>query len=553
MSAIYSGGVQATAIAAITAAINARIITLADGTKQLDQQSLKAWILDEFQDMLNDAEATSVSWVAGIDPSAVVATCAAVIDPAHWANRQDWPLHTNAPVQSTVTVQAVANQQAKVKRLAQGATAFFADTPAILERTLNDYFLTNIAPDIDKGITLLEENRSYICTYVTDRGEESAPSPAADLIEVDQNDTVEITIPAAPSGRNITHFRVYRSVSTNTSAGFLYLPCAADDEGWPIGTLTITDDQKAAELQEPCPSLLWDEPPADLQGLVGGANGVMAGFRGNEFCPCIPYTPYAFPSTLRITTEWPIVGLGASGQTYFVGTRGRPYLITGADSQSLSATKLEDEQACVAKRSIVAMGGGFVYASPDGLCFASASGVRVLTTAHFDREAWQALVPSSIKAAENEGCYVFTYDTGSATGTYSLDFATGKLVKLTTVGTAFFRDAITDRLYVASGLAISAMFASATKRTAAWKTRVVELPDHQSFAWLQVQSNFEGGGTVAVILTKDGVTFYSPTISSREPVRVPAGIGLEWELEVQSACRITSVTLASTTDELKAL
>jgi hypothetical protein len=305
------------------------------------------------------------------------------------------------------------------------------------------------------------------------------------------------------------------------------------------------------------PLALWDEPPADLQGFVGGANGGMAGFRGNEFCPCVPYVPYAFPASMRITTEWPIVGIAALEQTYFVGTRGRPYIMAGADTQSL-ASKARCRPAVRAKRGIVAMRGGYAYPSPDGICFCSLTGaVKVITGPEvfnlFDRETWQALVPSSIIAAEYEGAYVFHWDNGSTSGTYMLDIGSGKLVAVTVGATAFFRDSITDRLYSASGLAINALFASATKRTATWRTKIVQLDSYPSHSWLQAQSNYEGGGTITVNLYGDGALIQTATLGSREPVRVVPGMYREWEIEVQSACRITRATLASNTEELKAV
>jgi hypothetical protein len=555
-SLIYGGGDHDTAIANITTAINARISTQADGTKVLDAQSLIAWVRAQIQVMLADGEATSDAYIAQLDPTTDVQVLANVIAPSHWQARPDWPLHNQTTsTAGTASAAAVYAQQAKLKRVAQDATNFFKDTPQILEDTLTNYFNANIVSTIDDGVTRLEENRAYIVTYVTDRGEESAPSPASELVEVDQNDSVDITVPAAPSGRNISHFRLYRSNSTNTSAAFQYVPCAADDEGWPIGTLTVTDDKKAAELQEPCPSILWDEPPADLQGLVGGANGGMAGFRENEFCPCVPYIPYAFPVSMRITTEWPIVGLGSSGQTYFVGTRARPYLITGADTQSLSSTKLEDEQACVSRRSIVGMAGGFLYASPDGICLATAGGVRVISDEWelFDRTTWQSLDPSSIIAAESEGCYVFRWDNGTTHGIYSLHLPSRRLIAINNTGSALFRDAVTDRLYIASGVGISAMFASATKRTAQWRSKIITQDSYPTYSWLQAQSNFEGGGTITVNIYVDGALLQTSSLSSREPVRVKPGSHREWELEVLSACRATMVTLASSTEELQAL
>jgi hypothetical protein len=81
----------------------------------------------------------------------------------------------------------------------------------------------NVVSTIAQGETLLEENRAYIVTYVTDRGEESAPSPASELIECDQNDTVDDHGRQRPrAGRNVDALpRV--SVSDDESVGSLRL------------------------------------------------------------------------------------------------------------------------------------------------------------------------------------------------------------------------------------------------------------------------------------------------------------------------------------------
>lgn len=55
------------------------------------------------------------------------------------------------------------------------------------------------------------DTRFYIATYVTDWGWESAPSPVSEMLEVDQNDSVTVSIAAPPPDRHITHWRLYRS------------------------------------------------------------------------------------------------------------------------------------------------------------------------------------------------------------------------------------------------------------------------------------------------------------------------------------------------------
>jgi hypothetical protein len=556
MSLIFAGGNHATALANITSAINARIVTLADGTKDLNRESLVAWALDQFALMITDNEALDIGYNAALDPRPAVKTLSDVVGPWHWQNRPDWPVWS--PTQNEASgqqVSGVAAQQATLKRASEAVSAVYAFTQDDFYGAIQQYVSGNVEPTVPAGVDILKENRVYVATYVTDRGEESAPSPASDLIELDQNDTTTITVPSAPGGRHITHFRLYRSNSNNSGSAFQYVPNAADDDGWPIGTLTITDDKKAEELQEPLETLLWDEPPEDLQGLVGGANGGMAGFRGNEFCPCIPYKGYAFPVSLRITTESPIVGLAASGDSYFVGTRGLPYIITGTDTTTLSPRKLDEAQACVSRRSIVAMAGGFIYASPDGLCMVDAGGVKILTGTKgfnlFDRTKWQELNPSSIFAAQSEGCYVFHWSSGGDSGMYSLDVVNGKLVTLSNAGSALYRDDITDTLYIATGTQIKAIGGGTGKRSAVWKSKRIVLPREVSFAWVQANSDYEDDVTVRTYA--DGELVDTTVLSDLDPQRFVEGLAQEWELEVESAARVTSVLLAESTEELKSL
>jgi hypothetical protein len=252
------------------------------------------------------------------------------------------------------------------------------------------------------------------------------------------------------------------------------------------------------------------------------------------------------------------VGLACIETTYFVGTRGRPVLISGADTQSQQAVKLDHDLPCTSKRGIVAMRGGFLYPSPEGLCFCTTTGdIRVITGPDglnlFDRDTWQALDPTSIVASEREGAYFFQWNNGVTSGSYLLDVVTGKLVSTSASASALFRDSITGILYGANGIAINSLFTSTTKRTAQWKTPIIAMDDYPSFSWLQVQSPYESSGTVTVSIYGDGTLIQTANITSREPVRVVQGNFREWEVLIASACSATSVKLVGTTEELKAL
>lgn len=420
---------------------------------------------------------------------------------------------------------------------------------------------------VGETVTRVLDTRFYIATFVTDWGEESAPCKPSDMVEIDQNDSVTITRPVTASGetyaaRHITKWRLYRSNTGSETSTFQFV-----DE-IPISTGSYTDTKKGQELGEVCPTLTWEEPPyrADqqfdgfpkpvvgsnpyLRGLVGMPNGIMAGFFDNTVAFCEPYAPYAWPVEYQITTEFPIVGLGVFGQTLFVGTTGNPYFISGADSASMSAQKLDAKQACASRRSIASVQGGVLYASPDGLCVADPSGVKVVSAAHFTREDWQKLDPSTMVAASHENLYYLFYS-GAGGGCLVFDLAAGKLGRVDLRASAVFTDTLTDTMYVADGTNIKAVFGGAGRRTATWKTPKITLPAHVGFAWLKVYGDQTEAAPVVVRWYADGALRYTTTLTDREPVRLPSGRYLEHEVELVSAARVTRVVMAGNTQELQ--
>ncbi len=467
----------------------------------------------------------------------------------------------------------------------------------------NAYALGAQARIAATAVSRIVDTRFYICTYVNDWGEESAPSPVSAMVEPDQNDTVTLTCLAPPTGRNIKGIRIYRSNAGSQAAAFQYL--TALDGGWALyfstypdvasaytadslgltkheyaevhyrkfgyiekrtspsalaqnspvadsywstaANLQYTDRLPSSDLQEVCPTTTWVEPPAALRGITNMPNGIMAGFFGSTVCFSEPYTPYAWPVEYQITTEHPIVGMGVFGQTLVVVTEGFPYYMSGADSASMSAQKLETRQACVSAASVVSVDGGVIYASPDGLCLASGTGVSVITAPHFSRTDWQALAPTTMRCAYHDGV-VYFLATGM-TSAYALDPATGKLGTVDITPTAFFSDLKTDKLYGASGTAISGLFAGTTLRTAKWRSKVIVTPAQTGLAWVVAESDFDAGITVRWY--GDGVLRHTATLTNRSPVRLPPGRYLEHEIEVEATTRWNSITLASSTQELQ--
>lgn len=313
------------------------------------------------------------------------------------------------PVSATVALKVAALTAAS-----DALTAHFADMEAKLRAVLAANESTLFGSIQAAVVTRDVQTRTYIVTYLTDWDEESAPSPAADLLSVDQNDAITVTAPSPPSGRHIVGWRLYRSATSSTGASWALV---ADVEasnailkdgvffGFAIGNRVYSDGLPDEKLQEPCQTITWAEPPEDLKGLVGMPNGIMVGFFDKTLCFCEPFAPYAWPEEYRLSIEYKIVGIGVFGQTAVALTEGFPYYASGADSASMSAQKIEVPQSCIAAGSIATVDGGVVFASPDGLCLASAAGVAVLTQGAFSKSDWGAAVTAGAVGAFHDGAY----------------------------------------------------------------------------------------------------------------------------------------------------
>lgn len=112
----------------------------------------------------------------------------------------------------------------------------------------------------------------------------------------------------------------------------------------------------------------------------------------------------------------------------------------------------------------------------------------------------------------------------------------------------FYTDLLTDTMYAIDGTSV-VPFLSIGARTGTWRSKKIVLREHPPFAWLRVNGPFTYPVTVRIYA--DGVLWYTaPPISTREPVRLPAGRAKHWEIEVESRSDVTSVVLASNTEGL---
>jgi hypothetical protein len=271
------------------------------------------------------------------------------------------------------------------------------------------------------------QSRLYIYTYVTDINglkEESEPSPVSDNVDWKPGMFVDLSgllAPPSTPDRKITKKRIYR-LQTGTSGSYYYFIAEID-----AATTIFHDAVPVDATAEPCPSISFNAPPNGLKGLIALPNGIMAAFMGKQLFFSEPYKPHAWPDKYALTTEHPIVGLGAVGMTVLVMTDAHPYVVVGSHPDSMVMQKVEQNLPCVNHRSIVDMGYAIAYASWEGIVLARSDGSMGIASANlFNREEWEDFNPQTMLCSQLGGRYVAFYsrtldDGTNLTGAFFID------------------------------------------------------------------------------------------------------------------------------------
>lgn len=263
--------------------------------------------------------------------------------------------------------------------------------------------LTAVASGAGTGDT---QSRTYVYTFVTDFGEETAPSPASEIIDWKPGQTVTLSgFAAPPVGRQITKQRIYRSQTGSTGTYLYFIAERAASAANYVDTVAVD------AFQEALPSAGWDEPPAGLSGLTVMPNGMMAAFVGRSVYFCEPWRPHAWPEKYILNCDSDIVALGSIGSVLIVMTKANPYVMTGSHPDSMQSQKLEANYPCINARGVVDLGFSICYPSNDGLIAVGADGsVNLVTRELFRPHDWLKLSPSTCIGAQYAGAYAMFYD-----------------------------------------------------------------------------------------------------------------------------------------------
>ncbi|MEQ9721291.1 hypothetical protein ABQG65_08850 [Yersinia alsatica] len=411
--------------------------------------------------------------------------------------------------------------------------------------------VTRIIPPTDHGEDepIDDNTRFYVETYVTGYGEEGPPGPVSQEVTlVYPGSTVELALqPPGSQHANITRRRIYRSVAGGGVADYLLLVELS------ISVLTYQDTSPDKALGPALETEHYLMPPDNLIGLCLMANGIAAGFAGNEVMFSEAYLPYAWPDSYKQSTEHDIVAITPIGTGLVAGTTGRPYLFHGITPANITHTKLPVMQACVSRRSMVSMDSFALYASPNGLVSVDGEGnARVATEPIIEPRQWRKhFNPESIKAWQVEGEYLAMYQTAKGTSAgFIFDPLAMDIRHLTTIFDTAFNDLASDRLYTVKGGQLSHSQASSTPLAFTWRSKPFLAVPGTSFSCLRVMS--ESLILVGINLIVDDLPALSlpPGTLIDGLLKLPPITGRKWVIEVWGQAQVDRITLSTSMQDM---
>jgi hypothetical protein len=423
------------------------------------------------------------------------------------------------------------------------------------------------------GTSANNETRYSVYTFVTNKGEESAPSPISLELNCKEDDTVTIaSIEAAPTGQfTIDRVRVYVTQSGDKGdTDFFFLREIA------AGISSTTDDLRLRG--DALETLGWLMPPADLKHLTALWNNVLAGVSAGGFRFCEPNAAYAWPLAYEILPpDSRAVAIGTWGQKALGLTTGKPLLITGSSPDGYDQLPIEGP-SCSAPAAVVSFTHGVAWPGEDGLAYIGDLGAKLLTAGLLTRDDWQAMNPSTMVAGIYEGLYLCFY-TDSSPGAVRRGFLIDPIspvgiLFLETGYAACFFDQLTDALYVLDGTNVKKWDAGAELMTATWRSKEFTTAA-VNFPWLRVDADaypvtvkidarvLDAGNPAAAsaalaaalpALITDlgaGTVRMTHAIANNLPVRaMPADfLATEWQLQIETQSAVQGVILATTAKE----
>lgn len=386
------------------------------------------------------------------------------------------------------------------------------------------------------GAASYDRDVYYVQTHTDDLGQESPPSALAGPVHVPAGYVVTIgAASGVPSGGNRL---IYRS-GTGTGPEHDNFYFAHE------GTAAWQDVKPDAELAEQMP--LIEAPPAVMYGLTDVGGGVLAGFKGREVFLSEPWLPFSWPTEYRLTMRDEVVGIAHAGSEVYVLLRSDVSMLTGVHPEHYQVHDMQLEQGCASALAVAVYGGNVFYASPDGIVALSGGQGRLISEGHFSRREWQALVPSSILMAVQDGV-IYMRHTGGGLA-FSLTDGMMDAVSTFTQGfSAAFRDGVADALFIVDGEAVRA-WGAGSALTLVWQSREWHFPRELDWSSFRIEA---AGYPVTLKLYRDNALVLTRSVANAIGGRLPRlDRGRLWSVRIEAAHEVRYVGVATEMRDLR--
>jgi hypothetical protein len=382
----------------------------------------------------------------------------------------------------------------------------------------------------------------YLQTHVDALGQESPPSPLSELVHVPAGS--KVTLAAASGTPTGGTRRIYRTATGSTAeTDDFYLAY----EGTGAWVDTLPDE----ELAEPMPRI--EAPPALMYGLCDVGGGVLAAYKGREVYFSEPWLPFSWPTKYRLTMADDVVAIAHAGSDTYVLLRSDVTALTGADPGNYATYEMRLEQGCVAASSVGAYGGTVFYASPDGIMELVGGQGRLISDGHFSRREWQALTPSSMRLAVQDGTLLLWHTGGGLV----FNLQAGVMDALATFAvsaTAAWRDAVDDALYLVQGTAVTA-WGAGDALTLAWRSREFALPREVAWSCVRIVADAYPQSPATPLTLKvyrEGTLAHTMTVTSERMARLPRlNPARVWGFELGGTVGVDLLAVATEAGELR--
>ncbi|MGH8685646.1 MAG: hypothetical protein ACREUM_09890, partial [Nitrosospira sp.] len=320
---------------------------------------------------------------------------------------------------------------------------------------------------------------------------DSATSKAVVLLSTTQTYTAGGTwARVAPHNTTGMTKRIYRTLTTSSGTEYHYIVTIAAITTTYNDTTSDTD----AALGEVLPSTTWNMPPAGMRGIVILANGIAAGFIGNEVLFSEPFKPYAWPTAYRQTYDQDIVAIGVTGTTLVGMTEGNPFTITGVEPVTMGGgmEKLGVAWPCMAKRGVASFAFGVGYPAPQGMVIIGANS-DVVTKDLFTQKEWSELNPDTFIAASADNRYYSGYSVDDSSLMFVIDKnEAASFIKVNQRITAIWADPWTGKLYIALDKKIYQWEGDVgTKLSYEWKSKKFITAPPVNFGAVKIDADFD--------------------------------------------------------------